>query len=605
MGEKKYLHYDHGKSLLEPLLAIKFLFQRPITVKIPTEQKEVSPRYRGFHTNDLDKCIGCGNCADICPTSAITMVEDPSLPKEMPGRKPQRPWMDYGRCCFCALCVDVCPSGSLAMTKEFTWISYDPDVYYFQPDKAGLENKGWQSSPETSIFHVDAVPVEVLPAEERKKGFELITSGYDRERALQEAMRCMECDVCRLGCPARMKIGDYIREIYFERYDNAVRIMLEDNPLSGVCGTICTHRCQDNCAISLRGDSLQIMYLKGYAVKQVDYDRLVEEFKPSQSLGKKVAVVGAGPSGLSCAFYLRRMGYDVDVFEKNKEVGGMLRYGIPAYRLPNDVIGKDVSLIEGIGVNIKTGVEVGKDVKFEDLLKDYDAVYLACGLQVGLKAGLANESAKGVWQAVDFLRKLRMGEKVEIGKRVVVIGGGNVAMDAVRSALRLQMITYGEVNATVVCLEDWDEMPAFKEEIEEALEEGVKFEVKRGAPRGKEGILVKNGKVVGFRAYRVLSLRDESGRFNPSFDESDAVEIPADTVIEAVGQGADLSFIPDSIKEKIEWVGSRVKLDERMMTTVEGIFAGGDLGNSIRDAISAVADGKKAAEGIDRYLREK
>ncbi len=602
---KSYLSYEHRKSLIEPLLAVKFLFQRPITIRTPREKKEVSPRYRGFHTNDLDKCIGCGNCSDICPTSAITMVHDPDLPQEMPGRKPQRPWMDYGRCCFCALCVDVCPSGSLAMTKEFTWISYDPNVYYFMPDKKGQDNKGWQSSPETSIFHVEAVEVEFLPPEERKKGFALVTQGYSRDQALREAMRCMECDVCRLGCPARMKIGDYIREIYFERYEESIKIMLEDNPLSGVCGTICTHRCQDNCALSLRGDSVQIMYLKGYAVKRVDYGRLVEELKPKIEKDKKVAIIGAGPSGLSCAFFLRRKGYQVDVFEKNPEVGGMLRYGIPAYRLSNDVIGKDVNLIKDIGVNIRTSVEVGKDVKFEDLLDDYDAVYLACGLQVGLKTGVANEDTPGVWQAIEFLRKIRRGEKFSVGKRILVIGGGNVAMDAARSAVRLQMIEHGTANVTLICLEDWDEMPAFEEEIEGAKEEGVRIEVRRGAPRGKEGVLVKGGKVAGFRAYKVLSLRDDQGRFAPRFDESDYVDYEVDMIIEAVGQGPDYNFIPDKVLNSIERVGWRIKVDENMMTSLEGLFAGGDIWNSTRDAISAIADGKKAAEGIDRFLTER
>ncbi len=598
---KSYTRYEQKKSLIEPLFGLKNLFQKPVTVKIPFEKKEVSPRYRGFHTNDLDACIGCGNCSEICPTSAITMVKDPSLPEDQPGRKPQRPWMDYGRCCFCALCVDVCPSGSLSMTKDFVWISYEADDFYFMPDKKGLDNKGWQSDPKTSIFHHEALPVEIMPAEERKKDFFVITNGYTREDALSEAMRCMECDVCRLGCPARMKIGDYIREIYFERYENSIKIMLEDNPLSGVCGTICTHKCQDACAISLRGDSLSIMYLKGYAVKQVDYDKIAEELRPKQEKGKKIAVIGGGPSGLSCAFYLRKEGYSVDIYEREAEVGGMLRYGIPSYRLPNDIIGKDVSLIQKIGVNIKTGVEVGKDIPFEDLIDQYDAVYIACGLQKGLKTGVANEDAEGVWQAVDFLGDIRKGKDIQIGKKVIVIGGGNVAMDAARTAVRLQMMKYGKVDVSVLCLEGFDEMPAFKEEIEEAMEEGVKILPCVGAPRGKEGILVKNGRVVGFRGYPVKALRDQDGRFNPQFEEK-TMDFDADMIIEAVGQGPDFGFIPQDIQKNMEKSGWRFKVDENYMTSVKGIFAGGDIWNTRRDAISAIADGKKAAEGIIKYL---
>ncbi len=599
---KKYTEYKQKKSLIEPLLAIKNLFQKPITVKIPAEKREVSPRYRGFHTNDLETCIGCGNCSEICPTSAITMVHDPSLPDDEPGRKPQRPWMDYGRCCFCALCVDVCPSGSLSMTKDFVWTSYNADDFYFMPDNKGIDNKGWQSDPETSIFHHEAVPVDILPSDERKKDFVVVTQGYDREKALAESMRCMECDVCRLACPAQMKIGDYIREIYFERYDDAVRIMLEDNPLSGVCGTICTHRCQDNCAISLRGDSLSIMYLKGYAVKQADYNKLLDELKPEQELGKKIAIIGAGPSGLSCAFYLRKAGFSVDIYEKNAEPGGMVRYGIPSYRLPNDIIGKDVKLMQEMGVNIKLGVEVGKDIEFEKLTSEYDAVYIACGLQKGMKTGIANEDAEGVWQAVDFLGQIRRGEDMKVGKKIIVIGGGNVAMDAARSAVRLQMKQHGNVDVSVICLEDFETMPAFKEEIEEAMEEGVKILPCVGVPRGKEGVLVRDGKVSGFRGYPVKALRDAQGRFNPQFDENAHTDFEADMIIEAVGQGPDFSFVPESIQEKMEKVAWRFKVDENYMTSVKGVFAGGDIWNARRDAISAIADGKKAAEGIARVI---
>ncbi len=604
MAEKKYTKYDMKKSLIEPLFAIKNLFQKPITVKIPVAKKEISPRYRGFHTNDLKTCIGCGNCSDICPTSAIRMVYDPNLPDNEPGRKPQRPWIDYGRCCFCGLCVDVCPSGSLAMSKDFVWISYDANDFYFMPNEKGLDNKGWQSSPDTSIFHNEAIPVQILESDKRKKDFVLVTNGYSREEALKEAMRCMECDVCKLGCPAQMKIGEYIREIYFERYEQAIKIMLEDNPLSGVCGTICTHRCQDACAISLRGDSLSVMYLKGYAVKQVDYDKIADELKPKKEKGKKVAIIGAGPSGLSCAFYLRKEGFSVDIYERHSEPGGMVRYGIPSYRLPNDIIKKDVSLMERMGVKINTSVEIGKDIKFNEIMERYDALYIACGLQKGLKTGVANEDADNVTQAVDFLGDVRKGKEVKVGKKIIVIGGGNVAMDAARTSVRLQMKQHGRVDITLICLEEREEMPAFEEEIDGAIEEGVKIVPGYGAPRGEEGITVKNGKVSGFKAYKVTSLKDETGRFNPQFDKNISKYFEADMIIEAVGQGPDFSFIPENISSQFEKAGWRIKVDENYMTSVKGIFAGGDIWNARRDAISAIADGKKAASGIIKYLED-
>jgi glutamate synthase (NADPH/NADH) small chain len=288
----------------------------------------------------------------------------------------------------------------------------------------------------------------------------------------------------------------------------------------------------------------------------------------------------------------------VVVFDALPGGGGMMRIGPPGYRLPIESVDKDVGYIGSLGVKFRFNTRVGTDVQFGDLLSDYDAVYLGIGTTSSRSTRVKN--AEKCKLALDFLQRNKIGEPVEVGKRIIVIGGGNVAMDVAREALRLQHIQHPgqETKTMTVSLEDWDEMPATEDEIEEAKEEGVAFHPAWGP---KEVVLDDRGEVKGLACKKVKSVFDEDGRFSPSFYEDEVMFLEGDMIIEAIGQGPDFSFIPDAMMENLEFTERRkVKVDEDGRTTLPKVFAGGDIVNVSLDAVTAIADAKVAAEGIDR-----
>ncbi len=599
--------YENG-SFLKPLSSIKYLFKKPHTLRYPYEEKPVPDRFRGLHINDVDKCIGCGNCRDICPCAAITMV-DPSnihpIDKNKVGANPVRPKIDYGRCSFCALCVEMCPTGSLKMSKDLIYVSPDADAFNWVPLAEQEREIGYTQSDEITPLMLEPEKMEELEPDVRKKTFEEIVKGFTREQALKEAMRCLGCGICMQGCPAHMKIPEYIQAIFDEDNKKSVKYMLEDNVLPGICGRICTHRCQDACVYNYRGEPVLIMWLKRYATDQLESykDVEIEKMPPT---GKKVAIIGGGPSGLSCAYHLTTMGHSVTIFEKGQRAGGALASGIPMYRLPIYELDKEIKHIEDMGVEIRLNTEAGKDISFEELLENYDAVYIGVGLSFGRYINLKGEEHQDVIQAIKFLRQVKIEGRREISKRVIVIGGGNVAMDVARTVVRLQQMAYGGEGTMVqmVSLEDWDIMPASKEEIDGALEEGVIFNPGWGP---NQVLLDENGKIRGLEVKKVKYVFDENHRFNPAFYEDQKKVLEGDYIVEAVGQMYDLSFVPKELLDKLEFTPRRkIKIDEYGETTIPGVFAGGDLVETSRgDAISAIANGHRAAIGIDRYLRTK
>ncbi len=612
-------------SILSPFKAIRFLFQKPKTLRYPFEKKEPALRYRGFHLNDWDRCTGCGNCADICPNEAITMVEMPEIEPEA-GKKNERPQLDYGRCCFCGLCVDICPPGSLRLSRDYFHIHFDTSTFTFIPKdeekdqetflpaekysvlKASLTHRrkdyeGFSADLDYALFEPERVSMPQVPPEKRKLSFIEQVIGYNKEEAQREASRCLECKLCEEACPAHLKISDYIKAIYEDKPEEALRKIFEDNPIPAICGRICMKHCETACSLSIRGEPLAVRWLKRYASDTIaDYKKALE-LKPAPSTGKKVAVIGAGPGGLSLAYFLALKGHQAVVFDALPGGGGMMRIGPPAYRLPIESIDKDINHIASLGVEFRFNTKVGTDVSFEDLLRDYDAVYLGIGTCVSRSTRVKN--AEKCVLALDFLKNNKIGEPAKVGKKIVVIGGGNVAMDVAREALRLQQMQYPgkETTTKVVSLEDWDELPATEDEIEEAKEEGIEFNPAWGP---KEIVLDENRQIKGLQCKKVKSVFDENGRFNPVFYEDQEMLLDADMIIEAIGQGSDFSFIPESMMKNVKFTERRkIKVDEHGQTSLPKVFAGGDIVNLNLDAVTAIADAKQAAEGIDKILSSK
>ncbi len=611
-------------SIINPFKAIRYLFKKPKTLRFPFEQKDTALRYRGFHLNDWDKCTGCGNCADICPNEAITMEKIPEITsKPEQGIKNERPKIDFGRCCFCGLCVDICPTGSLRLSRDFIHVHFDTKTFVSIPKdentdkenffgdeeysifKASLthrkkNNDGFSSDLKYSLFEPKRIIMPQVKPEERKLSFIEQVIGYSKEEAKMEASRCLECKLCEDACPAHLKISDYIKAIYEDKPDESLRKIYEDNPIPSICGRICMAHCEDACSIGKRGDSLAIRWIKRYAADTVQDFKSTLELKPSKPNGKKVAVIGAGPGGLSVSYFLKLKGYEVTVFDSLPGGGGMMRIGPPPYRLPIDAIDKDVNYIISLGVNFKFNTTVGKDILFEDILQNYDSVYLGIGTTVSRSTRVKN--ADKCILALNFLKENKIGKVFKVGKEIIVIGGGNVAMDTAREALRLQYIQYPKekVITKTVSLEDWDIMPAKEEEINDTKAEGIQFNPAWGP---KEVILDEKGNIKGLLCKKVKSVFNEQGRFSPTFFEEKTMLLKGDMIIEAIGQAPDFSFLPEELFKKLEFTPRRkVKVDDNGMTSIPKVFAGGDIVNTNLDAVSAIADAKVASQGIDNFL---
>jgi len=614
---------DRKGSILSPFRAVQYLFKKPRTLRYPFEPKEPALRYRGFHLNDWEKCTGCGNCADICPNEAIEMVEIPELkPKPEEGIKNERPKLDYGRCCFCGLCVDICPAGSLRLSRDYFHIHFDTNTFAFFPKdektdkehflsseqysilKASLAHRkenyeGFTSDLEYSLFEPQRVPMPEVPPEERKLSFIEQVIGYSKEGAKAEASRCLECKLCEDACPAHLKISDYIKAIYEDKPDESLRKIFEDNPIPSICGRVCMKHCEAACSLSIRGEAVAVRWLKRFVADSIKDYKTALELRAAKPTGKKVAVIGAGPGGLSVAYFLTLKGHKVVVFDSLPGGGGMMRIGPPLYRLPIEAIDKDVNYIASLGVEFGFNTTVGKDILFEDILKEYDAIYLGIGTTISRSTKVKNIDRAHL--ALPFLQENKIGSQTKVGKEIIVIGGGNVAMDVAREALRLQCIQYPGQNVITktVSLEDWDELPATEDEIEEAKAEGIQF----NPGWGPKEVEVEDGRIKGLSCVKVKSVFDEQGRFSPTFYEEKQMFLDGDVIIEAIGQAPDFSFLPKEFSEKLEFTPQRkVKVDENGMTSIPKVFAGGDIVNQNLDAVTAIADAKIAAEGIHRML---
>lgn len=606
------------KDVLYPFSVWKNILKEPVTIRKP-EEREGSERYRGFHTNDMDKCIGCGTCEEICQNAAIDLVPVEGY-EAKPGDSGLRPRVDYGRCCWCALCVDICTTNSLGMSNKFRWAvegenadkakdggAYGtPDDYLFV---IGGENKYWDKSekgyrkPDNyDLSSPVRVEMEHIPAEQRSDSFIELMKGYSKEQAKKEADRCVECGICTATCPAHMGIPAYIKAVREDDMEEGLRILYETNPLPEVCGRICTHKCETVCSIGNKGEPLSIRWLKRYIADNVPAEKYKGILGTDNLVknGKRVAIVGSGPSGLSAAHYLAKMGYEVTIYEALPEAGGMMRYGIPEYRLPYDQIDKDVNYILSLGVELKTNMMVGKEISLDDLKKKYDAVFAGTGLHMGRSTMLDNADHKKVLQSIDLLRKIALGEEFYVPEKIVVIGGGNVAMDITRSLARIQKQKYGKVDVTATCLEPSDAMLADDEEVVEAREEGAVITPAYGPQRIE---IEDSENLKGLEVAKCLAIFDKDGRFSPSFDLEDKQFYEADMIVESIGQAADLSYISDELKNNIEFSPRRqiVADPDFQVKNEPWLFVGGDIAKG-PDVISGISNGHLAAIGIDRYL---
>lgn len=591
-------------DVFSPFTAWKNLFRDPVTIKDPLNDRPGSERYRGFHKNDMDKCIGCGTCEAICQNGAIDMLPVDKISAQQ-GDSGLRPRIDYGRCCWCALCVDVCMTGSLTMSNEYKWVESDPDKFLFTP---GIDKKHWDNAElgykrheEKHLTPGERIDMPELEPEERINSFVEMVKGYDIEQAKTEADRCVSCGLCIATCPAHMSIPEYIKAVRDGDYDRGVQLLYETNPFSQVCGRVCTHRCEDSCAARHEGDPIAIRWLKRHIIDQVPQQRVLELIgKPAEATGRTIAIIGAGPAGLTAAYDLARFGHKVTVYESQPAGGGMTRYGIPEYRLPYDALDKDIAVITAMGVEIKYNHRVGSDISMLQLEKDYDAVMLAIGLHQGRSTRISGSDHPQVRKAVDLLRQIANHEQIEVPESLVVIGGGNVAMDIARSMARLQIQQYGQINITLTALEDKAHFLADPVEVKESDEEQINILDSRGP---QECVIDENGKLLGIKTWKVLSIFDEEHRFAPKYDKSDEQIHQGEMVIEAIGQMMDVSLLGDDLTERLEWQRGRIQIDPQGRTSENWLWSAGDCVKG-PDVINAVADGHRVANSINNVLNE-
>jgi NADH-quinone oxidoreductase subunit F len=400
---------------------------------------------------------------------------------------------------------------------------------------------------------------------------------------------------CENTCPANINVPGYLRLIVAGRFIDAYNLIRQENPFPAVCGRICTHPCEAKCRRGSIDEAVAIRELKRYAA---DYAYKNEQPFTSDIVfpknGKRVAIIGAGSSGLTCGYYLVRIGYDVDVYESESVAGGVLAFGIPEYRLPKKVLQHEIDLIVQAGVNLHLNIDVDKDMTFKSLRARYDAVYVATGAQFPEKVNIPGENLPGVIHGIDFLKSVNLGKEIRIGHTVAVIGGGNTAIDSARTALRM-----GAKKVMVLYRRTRDAMPAYIEEVNDAVEEGIEIMDLISPVRLVGG---KNGRIAKIECVRnKLGGFSTDGRRKAGPIEGSNFFIDVDTVIPAVSQHSDLPFIPKSEIGITPW-GTFIIDNDTMMTTMPGVFAGGDVARGPDTVIQAIADGKKAAVAIDKYL---
>ena len=473
-------------------------------------------------------------------------------------------------CVACGKCVEACPAGAVKLGQKLC-------------DKEGCEI---------------TYPRMPFPGDQ-PWGEHMWTHNYrDVNR-----INCYDTGTapCKTACPAHIGIQGYLQLAKEGRYEDALALIKKDNPLPAVCGHVCNRRCEDACTRGTIDEAVAIDEVKRFIAERdlnAETRFIPKKTIPSLKGGfeEKIAIIGAGPAGLSCAYFLALTGYKPTIFEKNAEPGGMLRYGIPSYKLEKDLLAAEIDVIRQLGVEIRCGVEVGKDVTIEDLREQgYKGFYAAIGCQRGRKPGISGENAEGAYAAVDFLREAGAKESFALEGDVVVVGGGNVAIDAARISSRCT-----DAKISMFCLEAREKMPASNEETEEALEEGIEL----NCGWGPKEVLEENGHVSGVVFKKCTRVLDAQGRFSPEYDENDTVTIPCRHVIFSVGQAIDWGHMLDNLHVELRPNGGALANKLTYQTSEPDIFVGGDVYTGPKFAIDAIAAGREGAISLHRYVHE-
>lgn len=478
--------------------------------------------------------------------------------------------VEKANCVACGKCVEFCPAGAVKLGQKLC-------------DKEGCEV---------------TYPRIPLPSEQ-PWGEHMWSHNYrDVNR-----INCYDTGTapCKTACPAHIAVQGYLKLAKEGRYDDALALIKKDNPLPAVCGHVCNRRCEDACTRGTVDEAVAIDEVKRFLAERdlnAETRYIPKKTIPSLKGGfdEKIAIIGAGPAGLSCAYYLALTGYKPTIFEKNEEPGGMLRYGIPSYKLEKDLLAAEIDVIRELGVEIRCGVEIGKDITIEELREQgYKGFYVAIGCQRGRKPGITGENAKGAYAAVNFLREAGAKESFALEGDVVVVGGGNVAIDAARISSRCV-----DAKISMFCLEQRENMPASKEEIAEALEEGIEL----NCGWGPKEVLEEDGKVAGVVFKKCIRVLDEQGRFSPEYDEEQTVTIPCKHVIFSVGQAIEWGNMLDNLDLKRRPNGGALADKLTYQTSEPDIFVGGDVYTGPRFAIDAIAAGREGAISLHRYVHE-
>ncbi|WP_105614785.1 FAD-dependent oxidoreductase [Vallitalea okinawensis] len=508
------------------------------------------------HTHAICNCCGCGCYAMRLANEYVNNDIVRSNYKSV---------VDESKCVACGECVDVCPTNALRLGQKLC-------------SKEPIDEKIIKVTPRNTEWSEDRWNRDYR---------------VNRKNTLDSGTA-----PCITNCPAHIPVQGYVKLASQGKYTEALELIKKHNPLPAVCGRVCPRLCEEDCTRGDIDEAVAVDDIKKFIAEQ-DLNQNIRYIprKRHDYSDKKIAIIGGGPSGLTCAYDLSIDGYDVTVFEKENKPGGMLAFGIPSYRLEKDVIEAEIDVLREMGVKFKTGVEVGKDVSIRELRdKGFNAFYVAIGAGSGRKLGLEGEDASEVISGVDFLRTINLSEATKVEGKVAVIGGGNVAIDVARSAARLKSV----VQTDIYCLEARENMPAHAEEVKEALEEDVIINNSWGPTR----IITEKGQVTGVEFKRCLSVFDTDGKFNPQFDETDKKIITCDYVLLSVGQTFNYGNLLEGEDVKLT---NRNTIDVNTVTLQSSktdIFAGGDVASGPRLAIDAIAAGKEAAVSIHRFVQK-